>query len=51
MATAPIRKKNAVCGIRLIRPPISSMLRVCVACRTAPAPRKSSALKMAWLMV
>ena len=39
------------CGIRLISPPISSMLRVCVACRTAPAPRNSSALKMAWLMV
>jgi len=30
---------------------MSSMLRVCVACNTAPAPRKSSPLNTAWLIV
>ena len=33
------------------QPPILSMLRVCVACTTEPAPRKSSPLKVAWLKV
>ena len=43
---APIRKKSAVSGMRRIRPPISSMLRVCVACTTEPAPRNSRHLKI-----
>ena len=51
MATAPIRKKNAVAGMRRIRPPISSMLRVCVECTTDPAARNSRPLNMAWLNV
>ena len=51
IAHAPSRKKNAVRGIRLISPPISSMLRVPIACSTEPAPRKSSPLKQAWLIV
>ena len=51
IAAEPIRKKSAVQGMRLISPPISSILRVCVACSTEPAPRKSSPLKLAWLMV
>ena len=47
IAPRPIRKKKAVHGIRLIRPPISSMLRVPVACSTDPAPRNSRPLKHA----
>ena len=38
-------------GIRLINPPISSMFRVPVACKTAPAPRNNRDLKTAWLIV
>ena len=51
IAQAPIKKNRAVRGIRLIRPPISSMLRVPRAWATEPAPRKSSPLKQAWLIV
>ena len=47
IAHAPTRKKKAVRGIRLISPPISSMLRVPVACSTDPAPRNRSPLKHA----
>ena len=47
MAMAPTRKKNAVCGMRRIKPPNFSMLRVWVACKTEPAPRKSRHLKTA----
>ena len=48
IAAAPTRKKSAVHGIRLARPPISSMCRVPVATTTPPAPRNSSPLKSAW---
>ncbi len=51
IAAAPTRKKRAVRGIRLMSPPISSMLRVWVAWSTEPAPRKSRPLKQAWLIV
>jgi hypothetical protein len=51
IAAEPTKKQAAVHGMRLIRPPISSMFRVPVACRTAPAPRKRSALKAAWFIV
>ncbi len=47
MAAEPTRKAAAVHGMRLISPPIASMFRVPVACRTAPAPRKRRALKAA----
>ena len=49
MATAPTRKHAAVHGMRFISPPSASMLRVPVACSTAPAPRKSRLLNAAWL--
>ncbi len=45
IATAPIRKNNAVHGIRLINPPIRFISRVWVACRTEPAPINISPLK------
>jgi hypothetical protein len=48
MAMAPTRKKRAVQGIRLARPPISSIRRVPVAMTTPPAPRKSRPLNTAW---
>ena len=47
MATAPMRKYKAVVGMRRINPPIFSMLRVPVECKTEPAPRNSRLLKMA----
>ena len=47
IAVDPTRKHRAVWGIRLMRPPISSMLRVPVACSTAPDPRNRSPLKAA----
>ena len=47
IAAEPIRKQSAVTGIGLISPPSFSILRVCVACSTEPAPRKSSPLKVA----
>ena len=48
IATAPTRKRSAVRGIARASPPRRSMSRVPQACTTAPAPRKSSALKSAW---
>src|SRR3989344_4116344 len=47
METAPMRKKAAVHGMTLMRPPYSSILRVCVAWTTDPAERKRSDLKSA----
>ena len=41
------QEDKAVPGMRRIRPPILSMLRVSVACTTPPAPRNSRHLKMA----
>src|SRR2546422_714225 len=51
IAAAPTRKQAAGRGIRGIRPPSSSMFRVCVAYSTEPAPRNSRPLKHAWLSV
>ena len=48
METAPIRKRRAVFGIRLIKPPISSMFLVSVALTIEPDVRNSRLLKMAW---
>ena len=51
IAAEPTRKHAAVQGIRLMSPPIPSMLRVPVAWTTAPAPRKRRVLNAAWLIV
>ena len=51
METAPIRKRRAVLGIRLIKPPISSMFRVPVALTIEPEVMKRRLLKMAWFKV
>ncbi len=47
MASEPVRKKKAVCGMTLMSPPYSSMFRVWVSAMTAPAPRNSRALNVA----
>jgi hypothetical protein len=50
MASTPIRNTQWVCGIRRARPPIFSMFcSWCMARITAPEPRKSRALKKAWV--
>ena len=49
MATAPTTTAPATQGIRFARPPRRSISRVPVACKTAPAPRKSRPLNIAWL--
>ena len=49
--TAPIKKRMAVLGMRLIKPPISSMLRVPVALTMLPLVMKRRLLKMAWFKV
>src|SRR5450759_4389728 len=49
--TAPIRKSMAVLGMRLIKPPISSMLRVPVALTMLPEVMKRRLLKIAWFRV
>ena len=51
MASAPIKKQMAVAGMRRNRPPIFSMLRVPVEYSSAPAPKNSSPLNIAWLNV
>ncbi|OQC57339.1 MAG: hypothetical protein BWX54_01190 [Verrucomicrobia bacterium ADurb.Bin018] len=48
MAAAPAKKASPVNGIRFSRPPSCSMLRVPVACATAPAPMNSRPLNSAW---
>ena len=48
---APMRNSRAVWGMRLIKPPISSMLRVPVALTTLPVVMKRRLLKMAWFKV
>ena len=40
MAIAPIRKQNAVTGMRRIRPPILPCCACPVACSTAPRPER-----------
>ena len=49
IAAAPTRNAAPVQGIRRSRPPSRSSSSEPVACSNAPAPRKSSALKTAWL--
>ena len=47
--TAPIRNSNAVLGIRLIKPPMSSMFFVSVELITEPVVMNRRLLKTAWL--
>ncbi len=49
IATDPIRNTKAVRGILWMSPPRCSMSRSPVATSTAPEPRKSRLLNMAWL--
>ncbi len=51
METAPIRNSRAVLGMRLIKPPISSMFLVPVALTMLPEVMKRRLLKMAWFRV
>ena len=48
-AREPIMNVQNVVGIRSRSPPMSLMLFECTAWMTEPAPRKSNALKNAWV--
>ena len=50
MARVAIRKVTKVMGIFLRRPPMSGISWLCTAWITEPAPRKSRALNMAWVV-
>src|SRR2546426_11753367 len=51
IAAEPTRKHGAVQGIRLMSPPIPSMLRVAVAWAAAPPPGRRRGFDAGWVVV